>query len=157
MFGNSSAHRAPQRRCILKVRQCALAISVLALIATKSVRAQSPFDAKPYPAMDLPMTLSSGHVWRVRNLVVLVSGGRKALTIFVETGDAVRDSATMLFDASALVREHPELQAGESLDRITVAVCRTEACIELRERPSDLWLFERLPAGGWVNRGRFTP
>src|SRR3954470_11126239 len=82
---------------------------------------QSSTPASPYPANDSPVTLPSGTVVRVRNLVV-----------FAE-----------------LVDLHGASGGLGPLAQVTVGVCRTQACLEMREKPGEMFFFVARPDGSW--------
>ena len=106
--------------------------------------------SSPYPQSDTPLTLPSGTVVRVRNLVVFVSEGRSGLTIQIETPTPSADSAKLAREALELVEMHNEFAKLRSLSSIRVAICRTQACVEMRELPHETFTYDRVN-GAWVD------
>jgi len=61
----------------------------------------------PGPSSDTPITLPSGTVVRVRNLVIFKKlGGPNALTIYIETPTLEADGAQLAREAQELVTMH---------------------------------------------------
>jgi len=105
----------------------------------------------PGPSSDTPITLPSGTVVRVRNLVILKKlGGPNALTIYIETPTLEADGAQLAREAQELVTMHDTFAESQGIATIAVAVCRTRECSELREAPSEYYRFSRAENGGWV-------
>ena len=110
---------------------------------------QSPVPPSPYPANDTPLTLPSGTVVRVRNLVVFAGSGGRALTLYIQSPTLPSDSARLAREAKELVDLHAASGSFGPLTRTTVGVCRTQACLEMREMPSEMFLFVAQPDGSW--------
>jgi hypothetical protein len=109
--------------------------------------------SSPYPQSDTPLTLPSGTVVLVRNLVVFDSRGRRGLTIYIETPTPSADSAKLAREARELVDMHNEFASRQSLTSIRVAICRTQACVEMRESPPETFIYDRVD-GEWVSVSR---
>ena len=98
-----------------------------------------------YPLSDTPLTLPSGVVVRVRNRVVFRGTHTTRLTIVIETPtpptavDRLADEARELAD---LLQRYAPV---EGLDGITIMICRTRPCLEMRERSDEMFHF--LPDG----------
>ena len=103
-----------------------------------------------FPANDTPLTLPSGTVVRVRNLVVFRGHSGSTLTIMIETPSPAADSGRVAQEALELARLHDEFADKQAIGRIVVAVCRTQACLETRERPSEMFQFIRRTDRTWV-------
>jgi hypothetical protein len=110
---------------------------------------QSPTPTSPYPANDSPVTLSSGTVVRVRNLVVFVGPSGKALTLYIQSPTPASDTARVAREAKELVDMHSASRGLGPLTRATVGVCRTQACLEMREIPSEMFFFVAQADGSW--------
>jgi hypothetical protein len=112
-------------------------------------RGQSPMPASPYPANDSPVTLPSGTVVRVRQLVVFTGPHGKALTLYIQTPTPALDSARLAREAKELVDLHGASGGLGPLARATVGVCRTQACLEMRGTPSEMFFFVAQSDGSW--------
>ena len=112
--------------------------------------AQVPAVPNPYPANNTPITLASGTVVRQRNLVVFRGrNGNSSLTITIETPTSATDSNRVSQEAREVAALHDEYARAQRIDRISVAVCRSQACLELREIAKELFHFERGADGTW--------
>jgi len=118
-------------------------------IAPSGMDAQNPTAAHPYPANDRPLRLPSGTVVRQRNLVVFRGRNGTALTITIETPTAAVDSARVNQEAHEVAVLHDTYAQIEGINRITVAICRTQACLELREAAIEMFHFWRRQDGTW--------
>lgn len=110
---------------------------------------QSPAPNNPQPMNDTPVTLSSGTVVRVRNIVVFVGPSGKSLTLYIETPTQAAESAQIERDAKELIGRYSESATSGPFVRAIVSVCRTQACLEMREPPSELFSFAKQPDGSW--------
>lgn len=125
-------------------------VGVVGLHLTASVAmGQSPVPPSPYPTNDTPVTLPSGTVVRVRNLVVFAGQGGNALTLYIQSPTLPSDSARLAREAKELVDLHAVSGNLGTLARATVGVCRTQACLEMREMPSEMFFFVAQPDGSW--------
>src|SRR4051812_34837856 len=66
---------------------------------------QSPARS-PYPLNDTPVTLASGTVVRVRNIVVFDGPSGKSLTLYIQSPAPATDSARLAGDARDLLDLH---------------------------------------------------
>lgn len=113
--------------------------------------AQNTDPAQPFPLEDTPLTLTSGTIVHVRNLVIFQGRTKRQLTIVVETPTAATDTERLAREAKELANMHQQFAEMEHLDGITVAVCRTQACLETREAPSETFRFVRAIDGYWTD------
>lgn len=113
--------------------------------------AEGPDPAHPYPASDTPLTLPSGTVVRVRNVVVFHGRHARRLTIVIETPTERIASTRLADEARELAEMHQEFADSNQLDGVTVMVCRTQACLELREPTTEMFHFVRAAGGGWTS------
>jgi hypothetical protein len=95
------------------------------------------------------MTLASGTVVRQRNLVVFRGQNGNSLTITIETPTPAADSTRIVQEAREVAARHDEYARTQGVDRIAVAVCRSQACLELREMATELFHFARAADGTW--------
>jgi hypothetical protein len=130
-------------------RLCAV-VGIACLHLTAGVAmGQSPTPASPYPANDSPITLPSGTVVRVRNLVVFVGPRGKDLTLYIQSPTPASDSARVAREAKELVDLHAASGGLGQFVRAIVGICRTQACLEMREIPSEMFVFAAQPDGSW--------
>ncbi len=111
--------------------------------------AESPGRA-PYPLMDHPLTLSSGTVVRERNFVVFQGQQTSILTITIQTPTPAGDTR-LAAEAREIAARNDAYARQRGIDRITIAVCRTQACIELREVAAEMFHFVRASDGTWLD------
>jgi hypothetical protein len=108
---------------------------------------QNSAPTNSYPASDAPLTLSSGTVVRMRNLIVFGGNNTRRLTVVIQTPTPASEGARLAKEAlelADLYRDYvPQLNA------ITIAVCRTQACIEMREPSTEMFQFVRTVGGDW--------
>jgi hypothetical protein len=76
----------------------------------------------------------------------------------------VIESPTPAGERDRLEREAQEIATvyapfaeAQAVDRITIAVCRTNACVELREASTERFDFARAANGTWASAGTGTP
>lgn len=110
---------------------------------------QSPTPNNPQLMNDTPVTLSSGTVVRVRSIIVFVGPSGKSLTLYIETPTQAAESAQIERDAKELIGRYGESATSGPFVRAIVSVCRTQACLEMREPPSELFFFAKQPDGSW--------
>jgi hypothetical protein len=110
---------------------------------------QSSTPASPYPVNDSPVTLPSGTVVRVRNVVVFAGPRGKDLTLYIESPTPAADSARLAREAKELVDLHRASGGLGPLARASVGVCRTRACLEMRQIPTEMFFFVAQPNGSW--------
>jgi hypothetical protein len=99
------------------------------------------------PLNDIPVTLSSGTVVRIRNLAVFRSPNGADLTVYVETPTQSTDSARLASEAKELAGLQIRSPMIGTLTSVSVAVCRTHNCLEMREKPEETFSFIRKPDG----------
>ena len=104
----------------------------------------------PYPATNSPVTLPSGTTVRVRDLIVFRGLNASSLTIFIETPTPAADTVRLAAEAHELADLHTEFANSSAISRIAVSICRTQACIALRESPPLTISFVRTNDQKWV-------
>jgi hypothetical protein len=110
---------------------------------------QSPTPEWPYPMNDTPVTLPSGTVVRVRNIVVFAGPSGNSLSLYIQSPTQPTDSARVAREAKELVELHGASTGRGPVTRATVGICRTQACLEMREAPSEMFFFHAEPDGSW--------
>jgi hypothetical protein len=118
-------------------------------LAAGVAMSQSPTPSSPYPANDTPVTLPSGTIVRVRNIVVFVGPNGKSLTLYIETPTHAADSARVAREAKEVVDIHARSTTHGPFGRARVCICRTQACLELREEPREMFFFVPQSDGSW--------
>lgn len=98
---------------------------------------------------DSPLTLSNGRVLRQRNLVVFRGSHTVRLTIVIETPTLAADRSRLKEETREVANLYDEFARTEGVNGITVAVCRTQACSELRQLSRERFDFVRGRNGRW--------
>ena len=101
------------------------------------------------PMNDTPLSLPSGTVVRVRNLVVFRGQQSSNLTLYIETPTPAADAITVRQEAAELVELHSEFAQRFGIRRALIGICRTQACLEMREIPAEMFHFVRDLDGSW--------
>ena len=122
-------------------------------VAAGVAMSQSPTPHNPQPMNDTPVTLPSGTAVRVRSIIVFVGPSGKSLTLYIETPTQAAESAQIERDAKELIGRYGESATSGPFVRAIVSVCRTQACLEMREPPSELFFFAKQPDGSWKGVG----
>ncbi|HEY4219176.1 MAG TPA: hypothetical protein VGM67_18665 [Gemmatimonadaceae bacterium] len=99
---------------------------------------------------DAPLTLPSGTVVRQRNIVVFRGRHAGHVRIVIETPTPAAESDHVGRDAHAVAVLHDTLASAHDIGCVIVDVCRTQACLELREPPLESFSFVRGPDGNWL-------
>ena len=110
---------------------------------------QSPTPGSAGPGNDTPVTLPSGTVVRVRNIVVFIGPSGRSLTLYIESPTPATDSARVAREAKELIDLHGAASSLGPIVRAMVGICRTQGCLELREAPSEMFFFRPQPDGTW--------
>jgi hypothetical protein len=110
---------------------------------------QAPTPDSPDPANDTPVTLSSGTIVRVRNIVVFAGRSGKSLTFYIQSPTSPTGSARVAREAQELVDLHSASTGLGPVAQVMVGICRTQACLEMREVPSEMFFFHAEPDGSW--------
>jgi len=103
----------------------------------------------PYPTTDLPIAVPPGVVVRVRDQVVFRGRNVSSLTLLVESPTPPGDTSRLAYQAAAVTDQYATFAATQSIDQISVGICRTQACIEMREPPKERFEFVRGTDGRW--------
>ena len=116
---------------------------------TRAGTSQVPVRNSPYPMNDIPMTLSSGTVIHVRNIVAFKHEDQATLTVYIETPTPPNQTDRVLQEAREVAAIQVKSPFGPNTSHVNVGVCRTQACLEMREIPTEMFLFVRQPDGSW--------
>lgn len=130
---------------------------VASCIAPVAVSAQMPTLEHPYPSNNSPLMLPSGTVVRQRNLVVFRGHNVSALTITIETPTPAADSVRVAREAREVATLRDTFALAQGIGRITIDVCRSRACVELREPAAETFHFVRGSDGVWQAAGANAP
>jgi hypothetical protein len=109
---------------------------------------QGPNPNSAYPQNDIPVTLPSGTVVHVRDVVV-VNGNDRVLTLYIETPTSQAKSKQLASEAMELVNRWNDFSKQHNVDRVIIAICRTQACLETREITTEMFRFDRQSDGSW--------
>ena len=112
----------------------------------------APNPRSSHPANDLPVSLPSGTVVHVRNVVVLSGKTDRSLTLFIETPTPQAKPKQLASESLELVNKWNDFSKQHNIDRVIVAICRTQACLESREITTEMFRFDRQPDGTWLAR-----
>ena len=106
----------------------------------------------PYPTQRTPLTLPSGHVVVIRNLVVSTQAGQSggAFSILYETTQPASEHAARQAEAVEVVELHRSWAEERDLDLMCAAICNTDAAAEMREMPEVVFFFKRGLDGRWM-------
>ena len=131
----------------LAAKVCFVA-STLIPLASQMATSQSITQKNPHPMNDIPVTLSSGTVVRIRNVVVFQSENESGgLTLYIQTPTAASDTNKVASEAKEVAALQLKSVARASMSTVSVAVCRTQACLEMHEIPKEMFSFTRQPDG----------
>ena len=112
----------------------------------------------PYPVNDIAVTLASGTIVRVRNIVVFdwPTGGDSirgapvnALTLYIETPTPRTEPVRLAKEAQELLGLEEKLPAIKDATVASIGICRTRLCVEMREIPQEMFRFVRGANGSW--------
>ena len=128
--------------------KCAVVGFFVTASAGKSVVAQVPTQNGPDPMNNIAVTLTSGTVVHIRNLVIFRSPSTSsALSIYIETPTPASEPDKVASEAKELADVQIKSPIAENISNVIVAVCRTQGCLEMRERPTEMFVFERQSDG----------
>jgi hypothetical protein len=127
------------------------------LLPTRSASAQGTPPAgstSPYPMNDTPITLKSGTVVRLRNIVVFRAAEGtgihgSSISLYIETPTPAADTTRVEEEARELADGQIRFADQQSFSAVTIGVCRTRACLEMREVPPELFRYRRGEDGQW--------
>lgn len=108
-------------------------------------QASSP--TSPYPVNDIAVTLKSGTVVRIRNIVVFRSQYGSELAVYIETPTPATEPERVALEAKEVARLQLKSPTIGNLSNVRVAVCRTRGCLEMREMPQEMFRFVRKSDG----------
>ena len=115
---------------------------------------QLPSQQSPYPLNDIAVTLSSGTVVRIRNIVVFRSQKGSRLTVYVETPTPSTERARVALEAKEIAGLQVTSASSANPTSVHVVVCRTQGCLEMREMPQEMFSFVRQADGAWQSEKR---
>jgi hypothetical protein len=130
---------------------------------TETPLSQPPSQTYPYPINDIAVSLPSGTVVRVRNIVVFQGGQGSgpiqgvpvnALTIYIETPTPLADPERLAIEARELLGVEEKFPAIKDATVVNIGICRTRLCLEMREIPQEMFRFARRANGSWEPQRR---
>jgi hypothetical protein len=126
------------------------AVLLVALVRQpRVVAAQDLFPPKPYPANNYPIQLASGMIVHQRNVVVFKGQNGTSITFSIETPTPATDSVRVAAEAAEIAKLLGDQARKQGASHMTIAFCRTRACLELREAPKERFSFVRATNGSW--------
>jgi hypothetical protein len=108
---------------------------------------QTPSQTGQYPMTDIPVTLASGTVIRVRNVVIVRSQNGNGLAVYIETPTPSTEPDRVALEAKEVAGLQVKSPMIGNLTSVRVAVCRTSGCLEMREKPREMFSFVRKSDG----------
>ena len=123
------------------------ASAALFVCASEGAMSQAPSQTGHYPMTDIAVTLASGTVVRIRNVVVFRSQNGSGLTVYIETPTPSTEPDRLALEAKEVAGLQVKSPTIGNLTSVRVAVCRTSGCLEMREKPQEMFLFVRKSDG----------
>jgi hypothetical protein len=114
---------------------------------SKGAMGQAPSQTGHDSLIDIPDTLASGTVVRIRNIRIFRSQNSSALTVYIETPTPSTEPERLALEAKEVAGLQIKSLMTGNLTRVSVAVCRTIGCGQMREKPEELFLFVRKSDG----------
>jgi hypothetical protein len=108
--------------------------------------------SSPYPLSDAPFVLPSGTTVRLRNRIGFRGHHSQRLTIVIETPTPATAVAQLRKESRQLAEMLRQFADAARIDRLTVMICRTQACVEMREPSNEMFHF----LAKEIRRGRQT-
>lgn len=118
------------------------------VITSEGARGQAPSQTGHDPMQNLAVTLSSGTVVRIRNMLVLQApNGSGLLTVYIETPTPSTEPKRLAVEAKEVAGLQIKSPTIGNLTYVRIAVCRTSGCLEMREKPQEMFSFIRKSDG----------
>jgi hypothetical protein len=114
---------------------------------SEGAMSQSASQTGHYPMNDIAVTLASGTVVRIRNLVVFRSQNGSGIAVYIETPTPSTDTDRLALEAKEIAALQLKPQTLGNVTRVRVAVCYTRGCSEMREKPQETFSFVRKSDG----------
>jgi hypothetical protein len=122
--------------------QTVAASAAFFVCTSEGARSQAPSQAGHEPMNNLAVTLSSGTVVRIRNMLVLQTpNGSRLLTVYIETPTPSTEPERLAVEAKEVAGIQIKSPTIGNLTSVRVAVCRTNGCLEMREKPQEMFSF----------------
>lgn len=114
---------------------------------SEGAMSQAPLQAGQAPPNDIAVTLTSGTVVRIRNIAVFRSQKGSELVVYIETPTPSTEPARLALEAKEVAGLQIKGPMSGNLASVSVAVCRTTICLQMREKPEELFVFARKADG----------
>jgi hypothetical protein len=115
---------------------------------SEGARSQAPSQTGHDSVNNLAVTLSSGTVVRIRNMVVFQNqNGSALLAVYIETPTPSTEPERLALEAKEVAGLQVKSPTIGNLTNVRVAVCRTKGCLEMREKPQEMFSFVRKSDG----------
>jgi hypothetical protein len=104
---------------------------------------QAPTQAGQALPNDIAVTLTSGTVVRIRNIAIFRGQKSSELVVYIETPTPSAEPARLASEAKELAGLQIKGPMTSNLASVSVAVCRTTTCLQMQEKPEELFVFVR--------------
>jgi hypothetical protein len=131
---------------ILGLRTAAIS-AILFACASQAAMGQAPTQTGQYPMNDIAVTLASGTVVRVRNIVIVRIQNVSGLAVYIETPTPSSERERVALEAKEVAGLQLKAPTIGNLASVTIIVCRTRGCLELREKSPETFSFVRKSDG----------
>ena len=111
--------------------------------ANEGAMSQAPSQPSQYPMSDIAVTLASGTVVRVRNVVIVQGQNGAGIAVYIETPTPSTEPERVAAEAKEIAGLQIKSPTIGNLTSVRVAVCRTSGCLEMREKPNEMFSFAR--------------
>ena len=108
---------------------------------------QAPSETGHNPMNNIAVTLTSGTVIRIRNVVVVRGPNGSGLAVYIETPTPSTEPERLALEAKEVAGLQLKSPMAGNLTSVSVAVCRTSGCLEMREKPQEMFSFVRKSDG----------
>jgi hypothetical protein len=114
---------------------------------SEGAMSQASSQPSQYPMNDIAVTLASGTVVRVRNVVIVRDQNDSRLAVYIETPTPSTEPERVAAEAKEVAGLQVKSPTIGNLTSVRVAVCRTRGCLEMREKPQEMFSFVRKSDG----------
>jgi hypothetical protein len=123
------------------------ASAVIVVCTSEGAMSQVPSQTGHYPMTDVAVTLTSGTVVRIRNVVVFQSQNVNELAVYIETPTPSTQPDRLALEAKEIAGLQVKSPTLRNFTSVRVVVCRTTGCLEMREKPQEMFSFTRKSDG----------
>jgi hypothetical protein len=142
-------------RIELSLRIVAAGAAFLACMG-EGAMSQAPTQTGQALPNDIAVTLKSGTVVRIRNIAIFRGQTSSELVVYIETPTPSTETARLALEAKELAGLQVKGPMTGNLTSVSVAVCRTTTCLQMKEKPEELFVFVRNADGSLEAEKRAT-